>query len=154
MKKKGYTLIELVAVIGILAILLSSGLTVVKMLTHLKEELETEDVIYEVNNILSYAKSYARKEKCGLIIKFDSANSVINLYKNTTLITKKKINSQFKITTNIDKGINITEDGYIKKSGTISIEVNGKLYIITIAVGNDLITVKDAIKINEGENSE
>lgn len=154
MKKKGYTLVELIAVITILIILLGSGFTIIKMLTHLKDEVEVEDAIYEVNNILSYAKAYARKEKCELIIGIDGAGNKINLYKSTKLINQKSINNSFVVTTNINGGIKINEDGYIKKAGTISIKANKKLYLITIAVGNDLITVKDIINVGERENSE
>lgn len=159
-RKKGYTLIELVAVMAILIILLGSGFTVVNMLNNIKNEVELESSVYEVNNILSYAKAYCRKNfHEGEIVIDTVKNSIIFQYKaegNRKILVKSekfpgntKISAP-KINMNI---INISNMGYLKNAGTILISSGIKQKKITIAVGNDFITTKDEEKIDEITNN-
>lgn len=159
-KKRGYTLIELVAVIAILAILLGSGFTIVKMLNNIKNEVELESSVYEVNNILSYAKAYCRKNFCEGEILIDTAeNSILFQYKvdgnKKVLVKSEKLPGNIKISApKINMNIiNISNMGYLKNAGTILINSGVNQKSITIAVGNDFINAKDTEKIDEITNN-
>lgn len=147
-RKKGYTLIELVAVIAILAILLGSGFTMVGILKKMKSEVELESAVYEVSSILSYAKAYCRKNSYEGVVVIDVVrNSIIFKYKvgNTSSVTVKSENlpNNIKIFSYGINIIDVSNVGYLKNAGTILINSGRKQKHITIAVGNDLITVKD-----------
>lgn len=154
MKTRGYTLIELIAVIAIVLILFVSGISIISILSNIKKEVEAEEAIYEIHNILSYAKAYSRKEKCELSIGLDKSKNKMKLYKGSTLISENDISDNIKIDIKVPGGITINEFGYIKKSGTILVTTDKEVYRITIAVGNDLITVKDPVEIPGGDNSD
>ena len=148
-RRKGYTLIELVAVMAILAILLGSGVTIVQMLNNIKNEVELESAAYEVSSILSYAKAYCRKNSYEGEILIDSAkNSIMFNHKsernNKVLVQNKKISNNTKIAFSADiMSINIDNKGYLKDAGSILINGGDYQVKITIAVGHDLITIQD-----------
>jgi len=148
-RTKGYTLIELIAVMAILAILLGGGFTIVKMLNNLKNEVELESAVYDVSSILSYAKAYCRKNSYEGEILIDSAkNSIMFNHKsernNKVLVQNKKISNNTKVafSTGI-MSINIDDKGYLKNAGSILINGENHQVKITIAVGHDLITIQD-----------
>lgn len=152
MKKKGYTLIELVVVMAILSILLGSGFAIIKTLKHIKSQVEVEDAIYEVHSILSYAKTYCRKNLCdGEVIIDTVENSIGFKYRDKNNINNKLVGKSEKFPDNIKISanfkpinlVNVSDMGYLKNSGTIFINDGEKQYKITIAVGNDTVTVKE-----------
>lgn len=148
MKKKGYTLVELVAVIGILSILLGSGFTIVKTIDHMKAEVELEDIVYKVMNILSYSKAYCRKNYYEGYVKIGTTEKkIIFLYiKNGKEVIDKTIKIPKDITVKCDiNSIKIGNDGFIKNSCTIEIHHKGNTYHITVAVGLDTITFKGKV---------
>lgn len=154
MKKKGYTLIELVAVIAIITILLGSGFTIVKTIEHMKAEVQLEDIIYEVMDILTYAKAYCRKNYCiGEIVMDESEKEIIFQYVDKNDINKKIIGKREVVPHDIgisnnfaSKLIKIDDDGFITGGGTITIRYKGSINQLTVAVGNDLITVIKDVK--------
>lgn len=152
MKKKGYTLIELVVVMAILVILLGSGFTIINILKNIKSEVEVEDEIYEVHSILSYAKAYCRKNLCDGEVVIDTVkNSIVFKYRDKNNINNKLVGKSEKFPENIKISanfkpinlVNVSNMGYLKNSGTIFINDGEKQYKITIAVGNDIVTFKE-----------
>lgn len=148
-RTKGYTLIELIAVMAILAILLGSGFTIINMINNLKNEVELESAVYEVSSILSYAKAYCRKNSYEGEILIDSAkNSIMFNHKsernNKVLVQNKKISNNTKIAFSANiMSINIDNMGYLKDAGAILISDGVYWVKITVAVGNDIITIQD-----------
>lgn len=151
MKKQGYTLIEVITVLSIMIVLIGGGATIVSSLKHIKNDVEVENVVYEIYNILSYAKSYCRRNLCdGKIIIDMQKNSVLfryreydNGYRDVT-VRNEKFPSNIKISSNFKSGtINVSELGYLKNSGTILIKYGKKYKEISIAVGNDITNIKD-----------
>lgn len=154
MKKKGYTLIEIVAVIAIITILLGSGFTIVKTIEHMKAEVEVEDIIYEIMDILTYAKAYCRKNYCrGEIVIDKSKKEIIFQYVDKNNINKKIIGRKEGVPNDVEISNNFTsnlikidDDGFITGGGTITIVYKGTINQLTVAVGNDLITVIKDVK--------
>ncbi|MGL5085498.1 MAG: type II secretion system protein [Clostridium sp.] len=157
MKKKGYTLIELIAVMSILAILLGSGFTIVSVMRQLKEDAEFQCVVGEISSILSYGKSYCRKYRTDGEITIDTYANKIT-FRNTKLIIKsvklpdKVVVAVRGVNSTI---INVNEEGYLKKACNIEVTYGKRQKVITIAVGVDKVTVKSEQEIvSEIEESE
>ncbi|MGL5354642.1 MAG: type II secretion system protein, partial [Clostridium sp.] len=106
MKKRGYTLIELVAVMAILSILLGSGFTIVSIMRNLKNEVEFDYSIGEISNILSYGKAYCRKNNTSGEIIIDSVGNTISFKNNRTIVRIAEIKGESTISTSIN-GSNI-----------------------------------------------
>lgn len=151
MKKKGYTLIELIVVIAIMIILMGSGFSVISSLNYIKNDVEAENALYEVYNLLSYAKAYCRLNFYeGEIIIDTNKNTIQFVYRDPININKKNIVKTEKFTRNIEIHTNfikpvieVSNNGYLKKSGTIFITNGKKQRNITIAVGNDTTNIID-----------
>lgn len=155
MKNRGYTLIELIAVISIILILLGGGFTVINMLDSIKRQVELEDAVYEVNSILSYAKAHCRKNYSGGSVVIDTVNNTIAFKardeNNVSVYIKKDVlPSSVKITAPTIEGslIDVSNKGYLNKAGTILITSKNETRKISISVGNDHIWIKDDEKVN------
>lgn len=152
MKKKGYTLIELIAVMAIMIILIGSGFTIISSLKYIKDDVEIDNVIYEIYDVLSYAKAYCRRN-------FQEGEVLIDTQKRT--IQFRYIDNSSSIKTNIIREekfpkyvdvhtnpgffkIEVSDLGYLKKAGSIFVSIGKKEKIITIAVGNDITNIIDA----------
>lgn len=143
---------------AIMIILIGSGFTIITSVKHIKNDVEVENVVYEIYNVLSYAKAYCRRNFCeGKIIIDVEKNSIIFKYReggnSYTEVTVKneKFPSNIKISSNFRAGtINVSNLGYLKNSGTILIKYGKKYKEISIAVGNDITNIKeDKEKIDE-----
>lgn len=150
-KKKGYTLIELISVIAIMVILIGSGFTVVSSLKHIKDDVEIDNVVYEIYDVLSYAKAYCRRnfyEGEVLIdtqkrtIKFSYIDNSTSI--KTNIIREEKFPKYVDVHTKPERfNIGVSSMGYLKKSGSIFVSIGKKEKIITIAVGNDITNIID-----------
>lgn len=144
MKKRGFTLIETVASLFILAILFSLAISLSKLGTNMKNDVEETGYIYEIQGLLTYGKEVcSEKNKYGKIaitsnknqIRFvegwDGIEEIINLPKEIQIISE-------------DVSIYINPNGRIAQGTTIKlINNNGERQNITIGVGVDLIVIKD-----------
>ncbi|MPL93633.1 MULTISPECIES: type II secretion system protein [Clostridium] len=155
MMKKAYTLIELIVVLSILVIFSTVTIGGIKYFKDKSEDLNFENYVYEVKSLLSFAKSYCRKNKVigNIIISsdrksiiFDVTDKTYKLNKRVDLDNSTEIGSNFKLGNN-----KINDEGFIKEAGTITLSnKNSKFVKITISVGNDIIRVSENDD-NEGD---
>lgn len=148
MKKKGYTLIELIVVMAILSILLGCGFTMIYTLNKIKKEVELEDAVYRVHSLLSYAKSYCRKNFTeGIIVIDEVNNSIIFQYRisNRDIIERtENFSSDIEVKKNVGENkILVSDKGYLNTAGSIDIKSGERKYKITISVGIDDINIKE-----------
>lgn len=143
MKKKGFTLIEVVVSIFIITILFSVGVSLSKFSHSLSDNMESSAYIYEIQNLLSYGKAICRekneygkitvkasKNEIRFIEGWDNIEKLVNIPEGMRIISS-------------DISVLITPDGKISKGNTIKIiDKCGERHDITIGVGIDLITIK------------
>lgn len=148
MKKRGFTLIEIVASLFILTILFSLAISLSKVGINMKNDIEENGCIYEIQGLLTYGKAVcSEKNRYGKItiissknqIRFiegwDGIEKIINLPKEIEIISK-------------DVSIYINPNGRIAQGTTIKLVDNhGERQDITIGVGVDLIVIKDGKSI-------
>jgi len=143
--RKGYTLIELIIVIAILAIITSIVSLNVSKFRKTINKIQIESAINEARSILSFGKYYCRKNKVtGMIII--NTNNFSFLVSEKGYEIKREIKSIYnlEINSNFPGGyINIDKDGYIKSAGTIGFNSNSYIGTIKIGVGNDIIGVSE-----------
>lgn len=155
MRKGGYTLIELIIVLSIISLLASVGFSGGKYFKNKTESLKLQNNVYEVKSLLSFAKSYCRKNKViGNIIisknKKDVAFEVTD--RNYNFKKMLVLDDDTYVASNFQDGTNkVNSEGFITKAGTITLSYkNNKFVEISISVGNDIIRVKEADE-NEGD---
>ena len=148
MKKKGYTLIELIVVMAILSILFGCGFTMINTLNKIKKEVELEDAVYRVHSLLSYAKSSCRKKFIEGIILIDQVDNTISFQyriNNKDIIERTEtFSNNIKVRKNVGENkISVSDKGYLNTAGSIDIESGERKYKITISVGIDDINIKE-----------
>lgn len=148
MKKKGFTLIELIITLSILLLFTTITSTSIKAYNNRKVDIKINKYAYEIKTLLSYSKSYCRKHKVNgslfINIKENSIKFFI-LEKNNHFEKFIYLEHKFSLASNY-KGNTfiISKEGYIKEAGTISLMYNGKVVReIKIGVGNDIIGVTE-----------
>lgn len=148
--KKGYTLVELIIVLSIITLFSSITMINVVKVKERMDNIEFNNLANEVKSLLSYGKSYCRKNKVpGKIIvgsdrktiTFQVTNSSSPITKTIKLNNNMEIGSNFNSSGDIKKDENnINDEGFIKSAGTIVLSNKNKKRIeITVSVGNDII---------------
>lgn len=148
--KRGYTLIELIIVLSIITLFSSIAMINVGKFKERMDNIEFNNLENEVKSLLSFGKSYCRKNKVpGKIIvgadrktiTFQVTNSSFPITKTIKLNDDMEIGSNFSSSSSITKDENnINDEGFIKSAGTIVLTNKNKKRIeITISVGNDII---------------
>lgn len=148
--KRGYTLIELIIVLSIITIFSSITIINISKFKESMDIIEFENIGTEVKSLLSFGKSYCRKNKVpgkfivGLdrkTITFVVTDKNFPISKSIKLKNDMDIGSNFYSSKDIKTDENnITDEGYIKSAGSIVItNSNKKVIKITISVGNDII---------------
>lgn len=153
MKKKGFTLIELIVTLNILLLVLGVTQLNLSIYNNRKINIKINKYSYELKTLLSYGKSYCRKYKAIGSFFVDPKNNIVVfevLDKESFIRRVIYLEDDFSLSYNY-KGslIEINEQGYIKNSCTLKIIYKGKaVKEITIGVGNDIIgiTEGDAIE--------
>lgn len=148
--KKGYTLIELIIVLSIIAVISSVTMVNIVKFKEKMDVIEFNSVASEVKSLLSFGKSYCRKNKVSgqILVASDRKSITFEVSNNESPITKTikfnkntEVGSNFKVSSSITSdNNNITDEGYIKSAGTITLthKSNKRIYI-TVSVGNDII---------------
>lgn len=148
--KKGYTIIELIIVLSIISLISSIAIVNVSKAKENLEIIEFNNVASEVKSLLSFAKSYCRKNKVPgqILVGLDRKTITFEVSQAKFAITKKiilgkniEVGSNFKVSSSLtSNNNNITEEGFIKSAGTILLTYkNSKKIKLTISVGNDII---------------
>lgn len=144
-KKKAYTLIELVVVLGIMIIIASITSLNVSKVKNTINKISLEESINEARSILSFGKNYCRRNRVNGSIVISENNLAFTveekgreIYKSTELKGSLELNSNFK-----DGKSEIDRDGYITLAGTIVVKLGNSYGEIKIGVGNDIIGVSE-----------
>lgn len=142
--KNGFTLIETIVSIFILTILFSIGVSLSKLASNLRADIENTGYIYEIQNLLSYGKAISKeKNEYGKITVKSSENEIRFMEGGGTIEKTIKLPEEIKIINN-DISVLVTPNGKISKGNTINlIDKYGKRQDISIGVGVDLIVIKD-----------
>lgn len=150
MKKKGFTLIELVASLSILGIIFSIGSGSYKIYKSTYSDIKVNHALYEIEDTLSYGEIYCKNNKiAGVFYIKQNGNTLIVGLKdrlNNSIKQVKLSDSLFlDMNTNPSKGqtLNINSDGKIQSGRIAFKDVNGKRYELTVRVGANLITIRE-----------
>ena len=148
MKRKGFTLIELIITLSILLLFTTITSISIKAYNNRKIDIKINNYAYEIKTLLSYSKSYCRKYKANgslfINIKENSFKFFV-LEKNNYIEKFIYLEDKFSLASNYKgNSFSISKEGYIKEAGTISLIYNGKVVKeIKIGVGNDIIGVTE-----------
>lgn len=151
MKKRGATLIEIIAVLGILTIFLSIGVLGIKILKKRYEQVETKSYLYEIVNILSYGKVYCVNNNTYGNIKFinDENYLTVCLVVDINVVKSIEIRKNLKLKPfnngeDLKKiSLNINPSGYVAPTTINLINEDNEIFKITIQVGGNVIVVKE-----------
>lgn len=152
MKKKGFTLLELIITLNILVLFTTITYTSVRAYNNRKINTKINNYTYEIKTILSYGKSYCRKHKALGNIYIDLNENIFKfevVEKNKEIKKVIYLDKDFSLFTNFSRKSNyISKEGYINEAGTISLKYKEKVVReIKIAVGNDIIGVAEGDSI-------
>ncbi|MBS4956631.1 MAG: prepilin-type N-terminal cleavage/methylation domain-containing protein [Clostridium sp.] len=140
--KRGYTLIELIIVLAIVAILMLPTLNISKSYIEAIGKVKGKSIINDISNLISYSKYYCRYYSGYGVIEINSSKGKIT-FKDTSgkskVIKTITLEDGFRFVSN--NSLSINKLGHIQ-SGTIRImDKNGKLYKVTISTGVDTVNV-------------
>lgn len=142
MRKKGFTLIELVCSMAILSVFVISSFSIVKPMIKIAKEQEQQTIIYLTEDILCYGKLYCKYNKKSLngII----SNNKIMLYDNKGFSRYYQLPNGYEYnSSNTNKRFIINNRGEINISTTIDLKYKGKsVDKVSITVGSESINVK------------
>ncbi len=139
--KSGYTLMELIVVLGILSVGTFIIYPSVKIYSDKRVDMEMDYTVDGIIEFINGAKSYARSENSTVMVKF--VDRRILLMKGTRKISEFELPSSINnmiLSDNINS-LEITEYGGIKKAKSIDIyNYNGANKTITIKVGTSYVS--------------
>lgn len=142
MRKKGFTLIEVIASLSIILIIFSLTFSVKNINSIMSSKIQNESVLYNVENLIIYGKAYCKKNKMTGEIQVDNKeNKIIFINKYREVIKKVYLPKEIKISfSNISMKINSI--GLINRGNTIGFKDNkDNFYKITVATGIDCINI-------------
>lgn len=137
-KDKGFTLIEVIAVIGITSIILLFGISSTNYYKKIQRDIETEEFISSFNHLLSESKMEAINRDSVVVIMIQNSNKKIKSQVNLNLISSIAIPEYIN---NVGKTqISVSSDGRLE-SGTLIFEntKDKEKYFFKIRVGVDYI---------------
>ena len=147
-RKKGFTLVELVASLSILAIILSIGTGGYKLYKEIYSDIEINQNLYEIEDVLSYGEIYCKNNSIdgifyikehdsGLIVGIkDRLNNKIRSTNLSGFISLYGYNGSSK-----ERTLNINKLGKIQPGSIKLKDINGNKYELTVRVGANLITI-------------
>ena len=154
MKKKGFTLIELIIVMALIIILGTTSINTINFYKKTSANIRTKEALYEIREFFSYSRKYCINNKISGDVVISKSN---NGYSMNLIESNFKINRKLLV-----ENMVFTEGKYVIPQKTITIKINrfGILestsiyiigennlrYIITIAVGSNKINIKEYCK--------
>lgn len=144
-KKKAYTLIELVVVLGIMIIIASITSLNVSKVKNIINKISLEESINEARSILSFGKNYCRKNRVNGTIFISENNLSFTVEEKEREIYKSmELKRSLEVNSNLKNGRSaIDRDGYITLAGTIVVKLGNSYGEIKIGVGNDIIGISE-----------
>lgn len=144
MNKKGFTVLETIAVLFIILILLSGVVSIGSFESKIYKDIECEGFLYEVHDLITYAKLKSKSEnKAGSIIIAPYKSSVYYTYNNSETSKRIVVPNGIKVFCK-EPFIPINSSGRINKAGSIEIQnYFNELKSIKIRVGVDYINLND-----------
>ncbi|WP_394896203.1 pilus assembly FimT family protein [Clostridium baratii] len=137
-KDKGFTLIEVIAVIGITSIILLFGISSTNYYKKIQRDIETEEFIVSFKHLLSESKMEAINRDSVVIITIQNSRKKIKSEENLRLLSSIVIPEYIN---NVGKTqISVSSDGRLE-SGTLIFEntKDKEKYFFKIRVGVDYI---------------
>lgn len=143
-KTKGFTLIELVLVLGMISIFLSFSLINIGGYRSLINKIDVELFSNSLLNYINNSKEYCRDNGIGGYIYFDIETDMITLNCGIRQISKLPLPDDFRLKeVGVDNKIKITNIGTTGSSCTIRfIDREGELHDITMCVGTEYVQIK------------
>lgn len=140
--KKGYTLIEVIFVLAIIALLILPTLNIAKSYKDITSRIKGKGITTEISNLISYSKYYCKyHERYGEIEINNNEGKII--FKDTsekgTVVKSISLQDGFKFTSN--NRLNINKLGHIKSDTIRIIDKDGNVYRVTIATGIDTVNI-------------
>lgn len=143
MKKKGYTLLELIVVLGILSVLFSISIKGIKD-NSIMDNIASKSLKNDIANLISFAKHYTYNTGNTGKIEINNISGEISFIDTKSEITKNIIATvtlptgyEFLETFNIG----VSNKGVVSGDSIIFKGLNGKYHEVTISVGIDYVNI-------------
>lgn len=140
--KRGYTLIELIIVLAIIAILMLPTLNISKSYREVIGRVKGKSIINDISNLISYGKYYCRHYSSYGVIEINSSKGKIT-FKDTSgkskVIKTITLEEGFRFVSN--NSLSINKIGHIQSATIRIMDKNSKLYKITISTGVDTVNI-------------
>lgn len=148
-KHKGVTLIETIVTLVILSILFSIGTIGYSFFNKVTTEMKNEEIIYEIVDLITYAKIYCKNKNTTGVIFFNN-NEIEFLVNRKKVVMIENLGDLYLI--NLDDNpiageliLNINKNGIATPMSIILVNNSGERYEITIAVGSNRVRCKGGI---------
>ena len=140
-KKKGFTLIELIASMTILIILFTFGSLSLNYYKNLNEDIKLDNFFVSLKHMLAEGKAIAIDEDIGLRVAFDNTNKKVILQKG--IFNIGFIDMPYYIYVVSNPKISISSNGQLKsQTTTLNNTKDNKKYYIKIRAGVDYVKIE------------
>lgn len=143
-KNKGFTILELMLVLGVISVFLSFSLINLGGYRKLNNKIDVELFSNSLLNYINSSKGYCRDNRVSGYMYFDSERNLITLNCGPKEINSLCLPEGFKLKEVLtDKKIKITKIGTTGSSCTIKfIDRQGESHDITMCVGTEYVQIK------------
>ncbi|SES63616.1 prepilin-type N-terminal cleavage/methylation domain-containing protein [Anaerobranca gottschalkii] len=144
MDKRGFTLLELLMVLGITTIIIFFTLSI-SLSTRRDERILLDQYIHMIANDIIYAKEYAIANNVTLVFLVDSKNKRYLVYRGNFILLEQKLPDDYEIRgifANVHSSFTISNLGYVDRFGSITISNKyGEIRRITITIKTGRVKV-------------
>lgn len=147
MRRKGFTLIEVLVVMAVMLIISSISITGFNNYKKFCNEIDADNFDSSILSMFNFARAYCRYKECTGTILFSPKEDKIKFLEGPFLKESLQLPEGFHFKENNmqndEYSIYIVQDGGIKTSGTMEYEDRkGETHIITIGVGAFYVEIK------------